>query len=311
MKEVIEPILKSVNTWINYPLIALGSIEITLSLVFALLVIIVAAWWGASALERGLRVLAVRNSRLSSASPTVYVWARVLRYTVWILGTFFGLHAIGFSLTNFALIGGAIGVGIGFGLQTIFSNLISGIILLVEKTLKIGDFVDLQSGVRGHVREIGLRYTRISTNDEVDIIIPNSEFINGRVVNWTFNSRLRRMRIKFGVAYGSDKDKVREAALNAARSIQSTYEDNHHRADVWLVGMGDSSLDFELVVWVGPDAVSRPGRTEARYLWAIHDELLAAGLNIPFPQRDLHMRSGSLNVRIEKAEKNDLEPEDL
>jgi len=299
----IEPstLLQSISTWVTYPLINLGTIEITLARIFWLLLIIIAAWWGSSVLEKSLRRLALRNSKLSAASPTVYVWARVLRYTVWILGTIIGLNSMGFSLTNFALIGGAIGVGIGFGLQTIFSNLISGIILLVEKTLKIGDFVDLQSGVRGHVREIGLRYTRINTNDEVDIIIPNSEFINGRVVNWTFDKRLRRMRIGFGVAYGSDKNTVRDAALKAARSIESTYEDNLHKADVWLVGMGESSLDFMLVVWVGQNFVSRPANTEARYLWAIHDELLAAGLNIPFPQRDLHVRSGTLDVRIEKT----------
>jgi len=300
MKTEMSSLLQSISIWISYPLISLGNVEITLARIFWLLLIIIAAWWGSSALEKGLCRLALRNSKLSAASPTVYVWARVLRYTVWILGTVIGLNSMGFSLTNFALIGGAIGVGIGFGLQTIFSNLISGIILLIEKTLKIGDFVDLQSGVRGHVREIGLRYTRINTNDEVDIIIPNSEFINGRVVNWTFDSRLRRMRIGFGVAYGSDKNTVRDAALKAARSVESTYEDTLHKADVWLVGMGESSLDFMLVVWVGQNFVSRPANTEARYLWAIHDELLAAGLNIPFPQRDLHVRSGILDVRIEK-----------
>lgn len=298
----IQSIMKAIISWTSHPLISFGDIEITMARIVGLLVILFAAWWGASALERALRQLALRNTRLSAATPTVYVWARVLRYSVWIFGTFAGLHYIGFSLTNFALIGGAIGVGIGFGLQTLFSNLVSGIILLVEKTLKIGDFVDLQSGVRGHVREIGLRYTRINTNDGVDIIIPNSEFINGRVINWTFDNRLRRMRIAFGVAYGSDKLKVREAALKAARRIESTYEDTIHKSDVWLVGMGQSSLDFMLAVWVGPDFVSRPANTEARYLWAIHDELLAAGLDIPYPQRDLHVRSGTLNVRVEKRE---------
>lgn len=299
MKNDMSATVKAIVSWTSHPLVSIGDIEITVARIVGLALIIVAAWWGASVLEKTIRQLALRNSRLSSASSTVYIWARVLRYTVWIFGTITGLHYIGFSLTNFALIGGAFGVGIGFGLQTIFSNLISGIIILVEKTLKLGDFVDLQSGVRGHVREIGLRYTRINTNDGVDIIIPNSEFINGRVVNWTFDNRLRRMRIPFSVAYGSDKAAVREAALRAGRSIESTFEDGIHKTDVWLVGMGESSLDFVLAVWVGPEFVSRPANTEARYLWAIHDELLAAGLDIPFPQRDLHVRSGMLNVRIE------------
>ena len=192
------------------------------------------------------------------------------------------------------------GVGIGFGLQNIVSNFISGIIILLERTLKIGDFVDLQSGVRGQVREIGLRYTRVTTNDDVDVIVPNSEFINGRVTNWTFENRVRRMRIRFGVAYGTDKERVKAAGVRAARRIDGTVLDSGREPDVWLVGFGDSSLDFELVVWVGPSLVASPARTEARYLWALEDELRADGIEIPFPQRDLHVRSGALNVRLEK-----------
>jgi small-conductance mechanosensitive channel len=229
------------------------------------------------------------------------MWSRVLRYVVWIVGTLVGLNYIGLDLTSFALLGGAIGVGIGFGLQNIFSNFISGIIILLERTLKVGDYVDLQSGVRGHVREIGMRYTRITTNDEVDIIVPNSEFINGRVTNWTFETRFRRMRVPFSVAYGSDKDKVKSAALRAARRVKDTVLDGGREPDAWLVGFGDSSLNFELVVWVGPDLITRPGRTEAAFLWAIEDELRNAGIEIPFPQRDLHVRSGTLSVKMEPS----------
>ena len=218
------------------------------------------------------------------------------------VATLIGVDYIGIDLTNFALIGGAVGVGIGFGLQNIFSNFFSGIILLLEKTLKEGDFVDLQSGTRGHVREIGLRYTRVTTNDEVDVIVPNSEFINGRVVNWTFGSHYRRMHIPFGVAYGTDKAKVRDAALKAAQALPMTVADDKRKSDVWLVNMGESSLDFELVVWVGREAISSPARIEAAYRWQIHEELVAAGLEIPFPQRDLHLRSGALTVRMESGE---------
>jgi small-conductance mechanosensitive channel len=119
------------------------------------------------------------------------------------------------------------------------------------------------------VREIGMRFTRITTNDEVDILVPNAEFINGRVTNWTYENRLRRMRVSFGVAYGSDKSKVKQAALRAAQRVEGTVNDRAHEPDVWLVGFGDSSLDFELVVWAGPDLITRPGRAEAMFLWAI------------------------------------------
>jgi small-conductance mechanosensitive channel len=210
---------------------------------------------------------------------------------VWIVGTLVGLTYLGFDLTSLALVGGAIGVGIGFGLQNIFSNFISGIIILVEKTLKIGDFVDLQSGVRGTVTEISMRYTRVTTNDSVDILVPNSEFINQRVTNWTFGERNRRIRVPFGVAYGTDKQQVREAGVAAARTVHGIIIDHTHPADVRLVSLGESRLDFELLVWVGPELIGKPGGTHARLLWALEDELNRRGIDIPFPQREIHVRA--------------------
>jgi small-conductance mechanosensitive channel len=295
----IASVLAQLRDWLAMPWFNLGNTPVSAGRLLGLAVIVVAVWWLASLLESAIRRIAMQRSDHAQSAPSVYMWSRVLRYTVWIVGTLFGLSYIGFDLASFALFGGAIGVGIGFGLQNIFSNFISGIIILLERTLKVGDFVDLQSGVRGNVREIGMRFTRITTNDEVDIIVPNAEFINGRVTNWTYENRLRRMRMPFGVAYGSDKNKVREAALRAAKRVQGTVLEPGREPDAWLVGFGDSSLDFELVVWVGPELITRPGRTEAAYMWAIEDELRNAGIEIPFPQRDLHVRSGTLSVRME------------
>ncbi|MDH3320384.1 MAG: mechanosensitive ion channel [Betaproteobacteria bacterium] len=293
------PALAHLRDWMSVPWFTLGDTPVSASRLLGLVVILVAVWWLASLLESGIRRVATQRSGHAQSAPSVYMWSRVLRYTVWIVGTLVGLSYIGFDMTSFALFGGAIGVGIGFGLQNIFSNFISGIIILLERTLKVGDFVDLQSGVRGSVREIGMRFTRITTNDEVDIIVPNSEFINGRVTNWTFETRFRRIHVPFGVAYGSDKTKVRAAALRAAQRVKGTVAEAGREPDAWLVGFGDSSLNFELVVWVGPDLITRPGRTEAAFMWAIEDELRAEGIEIPFPQRDLHVRSGTLNVKME------------
>ena len=283
----------SILGWINTPWLTLGETEITLARIAGLVFILLFVWWFASILERALRRVAL-HGRTGETSSTVYAYTRLVRYLVWIVGTLIGLNYLGFHLASLAFLGGAIGVGIGFGLQNIFSNFISGIIILVEKTLKIGDFVDLQSGVRGTVTEVGMRYTRITTNDSVDVLVPNSEFINGRVTNWTFNERNRRIRVPFGVAYGSDKNAVREAGLAAANAVKGVFSDERHPADVRLVKFGDSSLDFELVTWVGPDAITRPGGTQARLLWALEEELTRRNIEIPFPQRDLHIRSGTL-----------------
>ena len=294
----------ALRDWLSSPWFTLGDTPISAGRMIGLVLIIFIVWWLASLLEKAIRHVALHGEGHEKSASVVYTWARVLRYFVWIVGTLVGLNYIGINLTSLALLGGAIGVGLGFGLQNIVSNFVSGIIILLERTLKVGDFVDLQSGVRGEVREIGLRYTRVTTNDDVDIIVPNSEFINGRVTNWTFESRLRRMRIPFGVAYGTDKEQVKRAALRAARRIEGTVLDGGREPTLWLVGFGDSSLNFELVVWVGRELIARPNSTEAAYLWAIDDELRIENIEIPFPQRDLHLRSGTLNVRLDRTEKN-------
>ena len=277
-------------TWVNTPWITLGKSSITLASVVGLIFILAFVWWLSTAVERGLRRVALRG-RSHETSSTVYAYTRIVRYVVWITGTLIGLTYLGVDLTSLAFLGGAIGVGIGFGLQNIFSNFISGIIILVEKTLKIGDYVDLQSGVRGTVTEIAMRYTRVTTNDSVDVLVPNSEFINQRVTNWTFGERNRRMRVPFGVAYGSDKQQVRESGVAAARSVAGIILDDVHAPDVRLVKFGDSSLEFELLVWLGPEVITKPGATQARLLWALEDELKARAIEIPFPQRTIHIRS--------------------
>lgn len=280
------------------PWVTLGKTQITLASVTGLVFILLFVWWFSAVVERTLRRVAMHGRGAQATSSTVYAYTRLVRYVVWIVGTLVGLAYLGFDMASLAFLGGAIGVGIGFGLQNIFSNFISGIIILVEKTLKIGDFVDLQSGIRGTVVEIAMRYTRITTNDSVDVLVPNSEFINARVTNWTFGERNRRIRVKFGVAYGSDKNLVREAGLAAAERVTGLMIDERHPADVRLVNFGDSSLDFELMVWVGPDALTKPGGTHARLLWALEDELGRRGIEIPFPQRDLHIRSGRLPIDL-------------
>lgn len=282
----------TVTGWLNAPLFPLGATNVTIAGVAGFVFILIFVWWFSSALEHGLRRVALRG-RSNEASSTVYAFSRLVRYVVWIVGTIMGLNYLGFDLTTLAFLGGAIGVGIGFGLQNIFSNFISGIIILVEKTLKIGDFVDLQSGVRGNVTEIGMRYTRVTTNDSVDILVPNSEFINGRVTNWTFTERSKRIRVPFGVAYGTDKNLVLEAGIAAAKSVPGMLVNERFPADVRMTGFGESSLDFELIAWVGPETIARPGGTHAKLLWALDDELTARGIEIPFPQRDLHIRSGN------------------
>jgi len=225
-----------------------------------------------------------------TASAGYYTVGRLLHYVLISAGLLIGLSSIGLDFSQLALLAGALSIGIGFGLQSIVNNFVSGLIILFEQSLKVGDFVELDSGVRGTVREISVRSALISTADNIDIIVPNSEFVSGKVINLTLREPYHRIHVPFGVAYGSDKDQVRAVVLEAAGRIPFTHVEPHRAPDVWLVGLGDNSLNFELVVWINPAAVKKPGSVMATYLWEIESVLRAHGIEIPFPQRDVHLK---------------------
>lgn len=195
---------------LHLTLFHVGRAEISLALLIGLTLILLIPWYIARALERAM--LSAGRRRPSMREATLYALSRLVRYFVLTLGVLVGLNMIGIDLSAFALFGGAVGIGIGLGLQTVFSNFVSGIILLVEQTLQPGDFVELASGVRGTVIEIGMRYTLVRTNSSLDIIVPNLEFTSNRVTSWTHGSPFRRLDIPFSVAYGSDKAKRSERA---------------------------------------------------------------------------------------------------
>ena len=277
------------------PLFSIGNTNFTLFRMLGLLFIIVAVQQVAKITKRSITRL---NPDMEDHA--VYLLSRMAGYFVWIIGTILGLNFLGFELSSFAFLGGAVGLGLGFGLQNILSNFVAGIIILFEKSLKVGDIVELQSSVTGRVAEINLRYTRIATADSIDILVPNSEFISGRVVNWTFTDPIRRIHVPFSVAYGTDKDLVREAGIAAAMSVGMTINDEDHLPDVWLVRMGDNALEFELFVWINQETVKIRGTIQASYLWALETELRKRGIEIPFPQRDVHLKNSMITVALEK-----------
>ena len=244
--------------------------------------------WLSAFLERRLQAL----PRLTPSVQLLF--GKLFKIALFTIAVLFALSSVGIDVTAFAVFTGAVGVGIGFGLQAVISNFVAGIIILIEKSLKVGDFVELSSGVRGEVREINIRYTVVTTNDNIDILVPNSEFVSGIVTNWTHGDVYRRIRIPFGVAYGTDKELVRKAGLEAAAAVGHTLKGQPKRdPQVWLVGFGDSSLNFELVIWLTPEAVKRPGAVSAAYNWALETALTKYDVEIPFPQRDLHIKTAT------------------
>ncbi|WP_020209831.1 mechanosensitive ion channel family protein [Gilvimarinus chinensis] len=286
--------------WLDITLVKVGEYTLTTGALCASVLVIAATFVLAGLISRAINRLALY--RHPTVSHQIYTINKIVYYFLIVLGFIGALSVLGFQLDKLVIVGGALGIGIGLGLQSIVNNFVSGIIILLEKSIKVGDFLELDSGLMGEVKAIRLRSTLIRTNDNIDILIPSSEFISGRVINWTLEENVRRFRIPFGVAYGSDKQKVKDAVLNAVNNVSYTLNDEKHKPLVWMTGFGDSSLNFSLGVWVAPDAVKRPSQVTSDYLWAIDDALREAGVEIPFPQRDLHLRSSSIDLGTRAAE---------
>lgn len=276
---------------LNFELFEVGGAPLTTAGLLRVIIFLTLAFWASKLFRKTIMRLASRN--ISLKEETAYILGRLAHYIIIALAFLLSLSSVGIKLTNLAIIAGALSVGIGFGLQSIFNNFVSGIIMLFERNVKVGDFVTLQSGVNGTIKEINVRSTLITTPDNLDILIPNSEFITAQVTNWTLRDRLIRVHIPFGVAYGTDKELVRKAGLEAAKNVDFTYWDEDKKEPlVWLINFGESSLDFELVVWVNTMGVPRPGAVKATYLWELESMLSKYNISIPFPQRDLHIVSG-------------------
>lgn len=282
--------------------IQFGSAEVTLLRLLTSLALAVFALW------LGWLVGNLAQSQMRSSPnlpPSVGgLLGQTLKGVAIIIAFVVALNFVGVNLGALTFFSGALGVGIGFGLQSIFSNFISGVILLMEKTLKVGDFIELQGGLSGLVKEINFRSTVLTTNDNIDIIVPNEAFIKNQLINWTHMDAKRRIHVPFGVAYGTPKELVQKAGLEAAAALPWTFDDKGERSpQVWLVRFGEFRLDFELIVWLTDEAVLRPQKVMADYVWQVHSALERHGIHVPHPQRDLHLKTPDvLSVRIEKGE---------
>lgn len=216
---------------------------------------------------------------------------RLANYFIFILGFILVAYLLGFNLTHLTIFGGALGIGIGFGLKEIVNNIASGLILLFERPIKIGDIIKVENEI-GEVKRMGLRATVVKTLDSAEIVIPNSDFITGRVTNWTLEDRQIRIKIPVGVAYGSDIEKVFTILLSCAAANPLVLSEPKARA--LFLSFGDSSLDFELRVWIHDFNERRIVLSELNN--DINNEFDMAGIEIPFPQRDLHLHSDGVNI---------------
>ena len=307
-KQELESLMQKVWSELNKPIISVGDAHISPFKMLMTLLVFVLGVLLAGFYKKKINRLTLNQD--SFTTSTRMIVANLGYYLIILLAFFAALNVLGIKLSSLALVAGALSVGIGFGLQNIVSNFVSGLILMFEKSIKIGDYVQLtESGLRGHVTDIRMRSTTINTNENIDIIVPNQVFIQHNVINWTMNDKVRRFEIPFGVKYGTDAEKVIEIILKAVE--ESEYGDIYHsgnrRTKVIMTGMGDSSVNFSLLVWLKGNAIFYPKQTASRFLVLIYKALNENGIEIPFPQRDLHIRSVEvpIPVIVTSEEKND------
>ncbi len=277
-----------------YPLVTIGATAITLISICKVLVLLLI----------GLRLLKVIRSKTANIlaektamSPgAVNSMTTLVYYAALVIGILILLSTIGFNVSQLGMIFGALSVGLGFGLQTISNNFVSGIILLTEQTIQVGDYVELQAGVTGQVRKISIRATIVRTFDGEDVIVPNSELISSRVNTWSYGDHWRRLKVPFGVSYSSDPAEVVRLAEEAAREVKVTKEDSDHPLRIFFEGFGDNSLAFSIRPWCWMNEINAQTGMISDYYFALFRKFKEAGVEIPFPQKDLHLRSISPEV---------------
>jgi len=271
----------------------IGARRVTLLTVAKAIILFAVLLWLARA---AVRFAAGRLQRSTTLTPSIKVLSeKSIKILLLAVVVFVTLDYVGVDLTTLAVFTGALGVGIGFGLQKVVSNLISGFILLLDRSIKPGDVIELGETF-GWVTSLGARYVALSTREGKEWLIPNEDLITQRVINWSYSNNLLRLPLKFGVSYHSDVRKAMALAMEAASAVERVLSEP--KPVCRLIGFGDSSVDFELRVWIRDPQAGVVNVRSDIYL-ALWDAFHAEGIEIPFPQRDLHVQEGSqINVTL-------------
>ena len=209
-----------------------------------------------------------------------------VHYAIMLFGLLLGVGFMGINLSSFAFIIGALGVGIGFGLQNLVNNFVSGLILIFERPIQVGDIIEVGTLI-GRVTHIGIRTSRVRTFSGSEVIVPNGDLASNQVINWTLSDRRRRLEIEVGVAYGSNADQVTAVLYEVVSADEEVLADPEPM--VVFEEFGDSSLNFRIYIWIGDFDVGFS--TRHRLTSAINAAFVESGIEIPFPQRDLHVKT--------------------
>lgn len=271
-------------TMMGASLFLIGKSSITLAHIFKLVAILVLTVVGTRLIQAFLRYQVFHFFDWDSGVK--HAVAVVVRYIILLIGFTVGLEYLGVGLEMFAVVIGVIGIGVGFGLQKLAANYVSGFVILFSRPVKKGDFITVADDLEGQIIEVGMRTTTVRTRDNISVILPNSEIVAEKVINWSYGDSLIRLRVKIGVAYGSDVDDVERVLLDVADMHRDVLYTPAPR--VWFIAFGESSLDFELLVWVSN--ITKRFVIVSDLNKAIDRGFRDKGITIPFPQRDIHIK---------------------
>lgn len=278
---------------LNREIFHIGGNAFTISSLVVLAVSLIALFFITALIKKML----VRRifPRYNIDNGTAISIATIIRYVIVIIGLMIIMRSSGIDISALGILFGAIGIGIGFGLQNISNNFISGIIILFERPVKVGDRIEVD-GIAGNIIDISARATTIITNDNIAIIVPNSEFINSKVINWSLNDNMVGFNFPVGVSYREDPLRVKKILLEVANECGEVLKDPP--PDVLFEEFSDSSLNFSLRVWAR-EYSNKPKVLKSILYYAIFEKFKQNNIEIPFPQRDLHIISGEEQLKTE------------
>jgi small-conductance mechanosensitive channel len=287
MEEFISIVFNLVNT----PLFSIGQTQVTLgNIVLAVFIFFIS--FIVSAFIR--RIIKSRLSKqLKFSKGMTYAVNRIVHYLIITLGVIIAAQFLGINLDSFAIAFGFVGVGIGFGLQSLTANFISGIIMLIEQPVSVGDMVSIENQV-GTVSKVQMRATLINTLDNISIIVPNSKFIDNQVINWSHGDTRVRLHCPVGVSYGSDVPLVRNTLLQVAKEHPDVLK--RPEPEVLFLKFNDSSLDFDLLIWI--DDPEKQFIVKSQINYAIDEAFRKNNIKIPFPQLDMHFFSDKRDIPV-------------
>ncbi|NNC84706.1 MAG: mechanosensitive ion channel [Bacteroidia bacterium] len=271
----------------NYKLVEFEEVDVTIAEVFKVLIIFIIAYYLLWIIKKVIQ-RQIKSRKLDKGRT--YSFFQIVKYLVWIIAISLALAGIGFKLDYLVAGAAALLVGLGFGIQQIFNDFISGLIILFEGTIQVGDVIETDE-IIGRVLQINLRTTKMISRDDIILIIPNSKFVNYPVTNWSHIQTKSRFNVDVGVAYGSDVDVVKKLLIECAHEHPSLSQDPP--PVVQFTDFADSSLNFRL--WFYSENIFRIENIKSDLRFSVNDKFIEYGIKIPFPQRDMHIISNTKN----------------